>query len=200
MDKFYAIEPVSENICRFDLNTFMNKQRSIYYKFKFEGEGIDVIDKYFLQIQEEVNEVKFAESTRDMLLELIDVCMYLGSTFYVFKDTTMFEDIIAVKTNVHSLGFNDLKDKAIQVVDEIQSALFFCRRMFPERKWHKTYNPDNIDPMRYEIFSNVILESIVKLIGFLFNHYSYSVISYHLNDKQKFIGEQLVVPVKEAVK
>jgi hypothetical protein len=174
------ITEVSENVFKFDLGNFLSTQGLIYDKFKFEGKRIDVIDKYLFQIIEEIQEVNaIEEDVYAKYGEVVDVLMYLGSTYYVFSGFNSFSNRIIVRKN------NKMKIKPL--MDDIFSTLINARRMYPERKWHKPYDENKLIQNREQMFSEVIVALIIKIIDLLLTNLDVDSIEDLISEKQSFI-------------
>jgi hypothetical protein len=174
------INEVSENIYTFELGRFLSIQGVIYDKFKFDGEGIDLIDKYLFQIIEEIQEVN-ASDEEYVLEELIDVMMYLGSAYYVFNSFHSYNTVTITKQN------NSLSIKS--VMDDVFSSIINARRMYPERKWHKTYSEDKILKDRNKIFSDILISLIMKIAELILTNFYAPTVDNTIQDKQKFIND-----------
>lgn len=175
------IKEVSENIFKFNLSKFLTTQGHIYEKFKFEGEGINLIDKYVFQTLEEIHEVNTAPNETELVGELVDIMMYLGSTLFTVDVTHPVGEIVIVKTR------DKLEVKPI--MDDVFASLIASRRMFPERKWHKPYTEDDIIEGRDEIFGGIIIDLIVKLVELLLTNHFYVQVDNMIEAKQRFINQ-----------
>jgi hypothetical protein len=175
------IKEVSENVFMFDLSKFLVMQGHIYEKFKFEGKGIDLIDKYVFQTLEEIHEVNSAPNEIEQAGEIVDIMMYLGSTIYTVETFHPTGTVTIVKTKE--------KAEVKPLMDEVFSSLISARRMFPERKWHKTYNENDIIEGRDEIFVSIIIGLIVKLAELLLTNNFYINVDSMIEGKQRFIKQ-----------
>jgi len=179
MNKY--IKEVSENIYSFNLEKFMSTQGLIYHKYELNDVGINLIDKYLFQILEEIHEVNNSSNKEKQAEELIDVIMYLGSTYYTMVDTTTF--------NCRTINTNNEKLDVKKFMDNLFSAIISARRMYPERKWHKKYSKDEIIRNRNKIFSEIVIYQIQKIVRLLLTNYDAETIDNLINKKQEFIGK-----------
>jgi DNA polymerase elongation subunit (family B) len=177
MDKY--IQEVSENIYKFDLGKFLRTQGLIYHKFELEAKGIDLIDKYLFHILEEIHEVNNELNEKEKAKELIDVIMYLGSTYYTLFQYDDF-DYKVITTGIEKIDVKCTTDKLF-------ATLINARRMFPERKWHKEYKEENIISDRNVIFSEIIIVQILRIVELLLTNYDLESINTMIENKQRFI-------------
>ena len=165
MNEIY-IEELSENLYSFNLKEFLTTQDIIYNKFKLDGDGIDLIDKYILQILEEIHEVNNSTSPQEQAEELIDVAMYLGSTF-----STLFPVLPIDEITLKVVSTNNDRIDVKRTMDKLFSSLMSSRRMFPERKWHKKESND-IKASNEDI--NVVLIMLYNMIKEIFEYLIFS--------------------------
>jgi hypothetical protein len=184
------INEVSENIFEFDLNKFMNAQGLIYDKFaQTDVEGIDLIDKYILQTLEEIHEAiervrrNNIYDKRNISEEIIDVAMYLGSTYY-----TVNTGMRPTFDTIYITDNSDFRDSEA-VLNDISTTLMNARRMYPERKWHKRHDKHYTNPNRDKIFAQLLVASIISLITLLVNSYDPYYASIEMERKQNYIAD-----------
>jgi hypothetical protein len=174
------ITEISENVYSVNLGVFLSTQGLIYEKFKFDGRGIDLIDKYLFQVIEEIQEVNaIEEDCYAKHEELIDVMMYLGSTYFTISNFNSYSRKIIVRRN------NKMQIK--NLMDDVFSSIINARRMYPERKWHKSYSDKDIIKDREIIFADIIVGLILKIMELLITNYDYETINEMINVKQSFI-------------
>lgn len=131
---------------KFDLKKFIDTQYKIYDKYKtninedqINNNLFGLLDLYFGQTLEELYEYKTALGLLEETKELIDTLMYIGSTVAIIREY--------ISTYTNKLD-NMLEEKVIllhpnmdvDIVSKIFDDIHVCRRMFPERKWHKEAN------------------------------------------------------------
>lgn len=175
-------ENITEELLSFNLSDFLEVQKRIYRKFKLNAEGFELLDKYIIQTIEEISEVREAQLKDNnytlVLGELIDVIMYLGSLHACLAGNYNDEYVFSKSRN--TLDINEL-------LDNVEGDLFNCRRMYPERKWHKKFDESDINQFRRPIFNQMIRDNIKKIIEYLCSNYHYTVVEEFINKKQSFI-------------
>ena len=156
-----------DNIYDLDLSLFMENQSKIMNKYLYALEDLSLfekIDKYIMQIVEEIWESKTADNEIEKIKELCDVVMYIGSTYKLIEEHTNihpiidFSHIILYKNN----NFN---------IDIIFEKIINIRRLFPERKWHKKESND-IKASNEDI--NVVLIMLYNMIKEIFEYLIFS--------------------------
>lgn len=129
---------------RIEIGRFMNIQKNIMEKYldKLENESdFEKLDKYFMQILEEIYEVKVADGKIEVYKEAIDVLMYLGSTIALLKINCKthfnYETDPLIEYNYYKETIKNITLE--KFLDNTFKAIFRCRRLFSERKWHKPH-------------------------------------------------------------
>ena len=146
----------NNNIIVLDLEEFFIKQKGIAqkYLYKINTSKQEVLDKYILQIIEELWEVENAVNKTEYLEELCDVVMYTGSLITLISDN--------YPTNKMYLPYVPAKSNELDLF-RIVSDLISIRRFFPERKWHKN-EKSLAKPKEVEAISISILLAIINRI------------------------------------
>ncbi|QXN70123.1 hypothetical protein INTERNEXUS_82 [Bacillus phage vB_BspM_Internexus] len=156
---------ISEDILEFDFDLFMKVQREIYLKYELntKDEGIHLTDRYFMQIFEEIHEVKREENDMKVIEEILDIVMYLGSTYCTFDKNLIDHGKKVFVKKGYEYGFT--KKDIHALMDRVSSSLMVVRRLYPERKWHRK----NSDPIenRDKIAMDTIRELIWELLEYV---------------------------------
>jgi hypothetical protein len=192
---------LNENIMEFKMRSFMDVQKEIYEKFRFEAEGheINTIDKYILQTIEEIYEVDSSSTPSHQCSEIIDILMYLGSLYWCVEEFC----IVSIRNERKVISFpkqyfnvkdgSENYDNSLVDVDGISkkvlTGLVSIRRLFPERKWHKEHK--YLEPQQVKDRQNYALETITILIRevfeFLIKNFSPEYVDRNIITKQKLI-------------
>lgn len=124
-----------------------------------------IVDSFIIQILEECYEAEDARingTLDEFQFEIIDILMYLYS-FYIalyfdlkcetvndieLIDDEIVDDVKEVKPI--NAGFNST------LTSDMNSLMFEIRRKFPERKYHKPYDPSKIEVNRMRDCMNII--------------------------------------------
>jgi len=201
---------VQNDFVIFDLEHYLNVQENIYRQFRLIGYAFDettgfdmsIIDKYLMQIFEEIFECRCEIKTRDYeasISEALDVLAYLGSFVHLFQDFLSFYKPHPTCIPYKNLDYNE--DDLSNTLNYIEDSLWTCRRLFPERKWHKTYSDKDINQNRFKILTQILFEDINKLLTDGIIPYIKMTDLSHLDemitDKQKFIFAQKLVTSKK---
>lgn len=172
------------NSYTFNLKDFLEIQKKIYDNYLPEVDFMQNINNYFLHIMEEVYEFNTAPNVDEKIGECIDVLMYLGSTLNCFNDS----NYINILFNCESM---DIKVKSnIVNLDNIIFKLLDLRRIFPERKWHKPFDPNSID---YDERASKVSMYFIDMISMCIKKLLYltgndvDIINEKLNEKEEFI-------------
>jgi len=174
---------------RMDMKEFVARQKVIYDKYidnLSKSSHIDLIDKYILQIIEEVEEARAetGKGREDFLHEeLIDIAMYCGSTLFAIHYKYVVNDNV-----IFSIAKNDIID-INNLLESITNRIIKERRNFPERKWHKKYDSSLINNDRIGSFTDCLMLIIFDIFSYLLSECTYEEINIILNKKQRFITE-----------
>lgn len=184
-DKNYIINLGETDRYRFRLRDFALMQKKIYDKFDTKTSYMQNINNYFLHIMEEVYEVQISINKEEEKEELIDVLMYLGSTLNCFNNID-----IELMPNMIEVDINDVTNNdVISQTNTIVHSLLSIRRNFAERKWHKPYDPSQIDyKLRDSLVEISLIDLIKRVIILLVSNNNYLEVNSSLNKKQKFIS------------
>lgn len=182
------IERIAKNSNIYGLKTseFLKGQDEIakrYLPRLKDLSDIDIIDKYILQIIEEIWEVKNSRNYNEKLEEICDVVMYTGSLYTII-------------CGMINLDVKDIKDEAFIETSEfdpnkIIDSLISFRRCFPSRKWHKNEKISIDGDYIKNIGLNLLKTEIINIFAFLtyeMEEQGFNFIKYILN-KQKYIYE-----------
>lgn len=158
------IEKISKNTNIYQINfeEFIHNQESIQRKYKDKLESTnniyEVIDKYILQVLEEIWEAQTAKTDEDRIYEIIDAMMYVGSLYSYMNDALDPNNSITQKIIFVSNGksYNDL--------EKVKNDIISIRRLFPERKWHKNEKSALSNKSRFKISSDILMDLIKNLI------------------------------------
>jgi hypothetical protein len=105
--------------------------------------------------------------------------MYIGSAFYTVQAFHSVSNKIIVK-NKHSV---DIK----ACMDEVFNSIIIARRMFPERKWHKEYNRNEIPMNRGDVLGEIFINCIMLILNALITNHHYLEVDSMIENKQSFI-------------
>lgn len=179
------IELNNDRTGTFNTPEFLKVQQGIYRKYEVNGISyINNINNYFLHIMEEVWEVKNAPNLEERLGELVDVLMYLGSTVNCFDgvdDKLLYllrrEKLIFSTDYVESDEYKNVNDILVEL-----------RREYPERKWHKPYNNEDINHLERSSSTTLALQkAITCVLRSLLADYELDEINKAIEKKQEFI-------------
>ena len=181
----------SKNWVKVDIDKLYQTQKTIFNKWREElpSSPIQNINNYTLHIIEELYESEIAETPEERLEETIDVLMYVMSSISAYELDPNFEPPIRL-ADMYILGSELLGD--VPTTHDIINKLMEIRRMYPERKWHKPFDPKDINYFvrsKETIYAYMeIAEMVVKrlYIGFKMSDTEY--INSKLNEKQGFIS------------
>lgn len=181
----------SKNWVKVDIDKLYQTQKTIFNKWREElpSSPIQNINNYTLHIIEELYESEIAETPEERLEETIDVLMYVMSSISAYELDPNFEPPIRL-ADMYILGSELLGN--VPTTHDIINKLMEIRRMYPERKWHKPFNPKDINYFirsKETIYAYMeIAEMVVKrlYIGFKMSDTEY--INSKLNEKQGFIS------------
>lgn len=158
------IEKISKNTNIYQINfeEFIHTQESIQRKYKDKLESTnniyEVIDKYILQVLEEIWEAQTAKNEENRIYEIIDAMMYVGSLYSYMNDALDPDNTKTQKVIFVSNGksYNDL--------EKVKNDIISIRRLFPERKWHKNEKSLLSNKSRFKISSDILMDLIKNLI------------------------------------
>lgn len=181
----------SKNWVKVDIDKLYQTQKTIFNKWREElpSSPIQNINNYTLHIIEELYESEIAETPEERLEETIDVLMYVMSSISAYELDPNFEPPIRL-ADMYILGSELLGN--VPTTHDIINKLMEIRRMYPERKWHKPFDPKDINYFvrsKETIYAYMeIAEMVVKrlYIGFKMSDTEY--INSKLNEKQGFIS------------
>lgn len=186
MKKYFT--EIEAGLFTFDINQFMNIQNDIMKKYKLSDEfDFSTLDKYIGQINEELQEVLTSKDKHERVEEIIDALMYMGSTAsYLLNSDTMEIEKYIVMINNYDVSLDDfIKDLFIKITT--------LRRLFPERKWHKSHFDHRTKLYEMECIKKEkvvldILDSMIRsTIIYLLTNYDNKYVSDILLNKQDFI-------------
>ena len=181
----------SKNWIKVDINKLYQTQKVIFNKWRDElpSSPIQNINNYTLHVIEELYESEIAENAEEQLEETIDVLMYVMSSMSAYELDPKFEPPV---------GFADMFISGSELlgntpsVQDIINKLMSVRRMYPERKWHKPFNSEDINYFvrsKETIYAYMeIVEMVIKRLYINFKMSDTDYINSKLNEKQGFIS------------
>ena len=177
------INQVNDNgfIYSFKLRDFIEKQGKIADKYMDKlsnNTDMEIIDKYILQILEEVWEAKTAKSHGEFVDEILDVAMYTGSFYSVFNKLSE-SDLESVDERIYFT----VSERSINTISD---DLINLRRLYPERKWHKNEKIPVGKNERFEISKKILL-SILETCIIIATDYDEEEANEYLSIKQDYI-------------
>jgi hypothetical protein len=180
---FVQIISGNSNVYQLDIFQFLVAQDIIAKKYMSKLEGntdIEIMDKYMLQIIEEIWEVENSKNDVEYLQELCDVVMYLGSLYAIISNRS--KTSYSVFENINFIMDGSYKIDLFDMVKDLMSV----RRFFPERKWHKAETVRADISMDY-VCLDIIKNCIVRIFKYLTsNHALYDFdFEKYLASKQK---------------
>ena len=151
----------NNNVYELELDEFLERQSMIQQKYMHKlsnNTSMEILDKYILQIFEEMWEVDNAPDPLSRIKELCDVLMYTGSLY------TIIEEKIGVKVPIEGFIIISPEDQVLDL-NKIRNQLISLRRFYPERKWHKneTSIGEVVNKISLEILSDIIKDIINDL-------------------------------------
>lgn len=156
----------NDNIFILEIKEFYESQKNIMLKYKDSLKNLsdfEKIDKYLFQIIEEIWEVRNAPNLSMEIEEICDVVMYLTSTVALIEDCFNNNgNLLINKESITSLTIT--KDEFS--LDYLLSGVMNIRRLFPERKWHKTDKREK-DPTRISTVLKILQELIRYTMSYL---------------------------------
>lgn len=193
----------------FNLKSFLEKQALIWTKYDSLDKGLSLrtseknfinnFDKYILHTLEEVHEFlqeynnSISTTKEDIINELIDVLMYLGTMNSIIEyNYKEFNNISSPSKDILTINIK-FSDPDI-LCEEILYYLIEVRRLYNKRKWHKisvemTYL-EKIDALsQTSKFITEAMKTILSNILILAHMYKFSIeeIDNLINKKQAFI-------------
>lgn len=195
-------------IVYFELNKFIDGQDKIWTKYDSIEQGLDLIksekdfinnfDRYIVHTLEEIYEVSEARDVEDMVEELIDVLMYLGTMYAIVRENAKlnFSDV-RFKTTFQNELINPTTDT--HTFEEMTSMILFdlmnIRRLFNKRKWHK-YSEEMTKEQKLnaiDVMESKLRHSIKHLLSFILDtvfsqtNDFYNYVDGVLYNKQQFV-------------
>jgi len=158
-----------ENIS-FNLEEFIKQQTLVNDKFPVPDQRIEkIVDNFILHIVEECYEVDCeCENVEEYQGEIIDVFMYLGSFFSdLYK---RLDDKSRFELRPIEINYNNFIKNRFHSWDII-TALIKIRMKFPERKYHKKYEPLSYEADQDRIFYS--LQILTELMSKILNENLY---------------------------
>jgi hypothetical protein len=104
---------------------------------------ISTIDRYAMQLIEEIDEYMDEHSPDLQKLEMLDIIGYSITMFHIIDSylNTMSEDYrLRPKSTISLLDSVKCEYTRCEYTSKVLSYIIKGRRQFPERKWHKTYD------------------------------------------------------------
>lgn len=194
---------IGENLFDFNLQKFIDIQTDIYTRFiPPTPDYFERIDSLLFQTLEEKFEIEMETDKVCKMEEIVDMLMYLGS---LYASVISYDDNIYMKngsySRINTCNTITLNNSLINnnIFEEIEYDLFVMRRLYPERKWHKSIDEKSINYLERSIISsNIIIKCMYKIIEYIPNNYFYNisntdidktidVINNLIYNKQKFI-------------
>ena len=144
------------SLFKINLKEFTSKQSIIVNKYepeetlKIRNLGcknfVSMFDRYTLHCIEEIAETKeaminFNSNKEEALYEIIDILLYLGSMQYIINMNCEDYSVNVEKEydlNYYSDIMNDTRYEDILL--DTMELIIKQRRIWPHRKWHKSYN------------------------------------------------------------
>lgn len=197
----YFDNQTNENFIIFDLNKFITTQKNIYKKYLLKNTNYknsktiintDIIDKYFFQIIEEIFECDKEDSIDKIIEESIDILMYCGSTLNLLDNSLLNNINKLYYPNLINRYNYDIKETYHNTMKKLFDNLLSLRRLFPERKWHKKFNVNDILEERFLIFRDIIIKNINIL-----NEEIFLPNSFNNNDNISFTGINNLINYKQ---
>ena len=160
------------SVFKLNMGEFTNRQSRIVNKYEPEEnlriknlgckDFVSMFDRYTLHCIEEIAETKEAMITfnssdtcrEDALYEIIDILLYLGSKQYIIEvNCNDYEVIVNSEHEIHYYNETIKETRYEDILLDIMELIIKERRMWPHRKWHKSYNEFNATDIH-----NVLLE------------------------------------------
>lgn len=181
MKEFIKAVKISPNT--FDLNFLVDEIRFD----NIQEETYKITDKYLFYIIEEIaefidalekNELELIEEgktneelrnlpndfsyNKDVMLEAVDVMLMLGSLVSLYKEKFGFiiQDEVSIDIDLN-IG-RDLSSLKTYYYILLKEIIFNIRRKFPNRKWHKFSNKENMNFNEFRIFLENVLTEILN--------------------------------------
>ena len=134
---------------------------------------------------EEIWEYKNETGRKEKLYELVDILMYVGSMLNCFSKDDYYMYLIRER----EITIDNSQLKKYNKIDDITDILIELRRKYPERKWHKPYNEDQINHKdRSIVTSMAAMKCFTIVIGVMLDRgYTIYEINDAISDKQDFI-------------
>lgn len=173
-----------------DMQKLYETQKVIFNKWRADlpDSPIQNINNYTLHTIEELYESENAPGPMEKLEETIDSFMYLMSSISAYELDPKFNKSVELETLYLD---SDTLYRDVPTVQDIINKLMDVRRMYPERKWHKPFNPDEIDYyMRSKLTIKTYMEAAVMIIKRMYINFDMNdtyFINAKLNKKQGFI-------------
>lgn len=173
----------------FKFRDFLKNQLEITKKFPvkddyFEKFDFKYLDLLLLQTTEELYEVLTSKTKDEEKKEIIDVLMYLGTSF-VFIDYSDKKEEEFLKEKDIVLDDQKLNIDLDSFIKDLFLQIFSIRRLYPERKWHKTYDKSLINhEKRLNQTKFIIKNSIKEILKYLNENYTDFIDD--LNEKENY--------------
>lgn len=190
----------------FNLELFINRQDLIWTKYDSLEQGLDILksekdfinnfDRYIIQTLEEIYEVSETYDPEEIMKELVDILMYLGTMYAIVRENAKTH-CCPTRYNVMYETNKDLSTHFVgQDFNELTSTILFdlmsIRRLFGKRKWHK-YSEELSDEQKLntlDVMEERIRHSIKATISYLLDYASMENVLTSFEYVEKLILEK----------